>query len=188
MTQAMPSTTSIIAYIYIIRADSSFAPSQWETALYCNDVSYWLGASLESALYNDKKDNHINLESGGLMMVNKHYSDVTWAIRPLKSNHHQQQHINQSSASGTHCEKNPSAAGEFLATLNGPVIQKAFPCHDVIMDEDDNAVQPQIFCIVCGVYLYSETYPPEYTHAEWFWKTWYVHFLSLISTQAGQGL
>ena len=32
------------------RADSRFAPSQWETALLCNDVSRWLGASLESAL------------------------------------------------------------------------------------------------------------------------------------------
>ena len=34
------------------RADSSFASSQWETALLCNDVSHWLGANLESALYN----------------------------------------------------------------------------------------------------------------------------------------
>ena len=32
------------------RAGSRFAPSQWETALLCNDVSHWLGASLESAL------------------------------------------------------------------------------------------------------------------------------------------
>ena len=32
------------------RAHSRFAPSQWETALLCNDVSHWLGASLESAL------------------------------------------------------------------------------------------------------------------------------------------
>ena len=32
------------------RADSRFAPSQWETALLCNDVSHWLGTSLESAL------------------------------------------------------------------------------------------------------------------------------------------
>ena len=30
--------------------DSRFAPSQWETALLCNDVSHWLGASLESVL------------------------------------------------------------------------------------------------------------------------------------------
>ena len=34
----------------INRADFRFAPSQWETALLCNDVSHWLGASLESAL------------------------------------------------------------------------------------------------------------------------------------------
>ena len=32
------------------RADSRFAPSQWETALFCNAVSHWLGTSLESAL------------------------------------------------------------------------------------------------------------------------------------------
>ena len=34
----------------IFRADSRFAPSQWETALLCNDVSHWLGANLEPAL------------------------------------------------------------------------------------------------------------------------------------------
>ena len=33
-----------------IRAYSQFAPSKWETALLSNDVSHWLGASLESAL------------------------------------------------------------------------------------------------------------------------------------------
>ena len=33
------------------RADSRFAPSQWETVLLCNNVSHWLGASLESALW-----------------------------------------------------------------------------------------------------------------------------------------
>ena len=32
------------------RADSRFVPSQWNTALLCNDVSHWLGANLESAL------------------------------------------------------------------------------------------------------------------------------------------
>ena len=35
------------------RADSRFAPSQWEMALLCNDVSHWLCASLESALYQN---------------------------------------------------------------------------------------------------------------------------------------
>ena len=33
-----------------IRADFRFAPSQWETALLCNDVFHWLVANLESAL------------------------------------------------------------------------------------------------------------------------------------------
>ena len=37
------------------RADSRFAPSQWETALLCNDTSYWLDTSLESALGPKKK-------------------------------------------------------------------------------------------------------------------------------------
>ena len=32
------------------RADSRFVLSQWETVLLRNDVSHWLGASLESAL------------------------------------------------------------------------------------------------------------------------------------------
>ena len=32
------------------RADSRFAPSRWETALLCNDVSHWLGANRESTL------------------------------------------------------------------------------------------------------------------------------------------
>ena len=34
----------------LLSADSRFAPSQWETALLCNDVSRWLGASLESTM------------------------------------------------------------------------------------------------------------------------------------------
>ena len=43
---------SIVWYQYWIRADSRFAPSQWETALLCNDIFHWLGTSLESALLN----------------------------------------------------------------------------------------------------------------------------------------
>ena len=34
------------------KADSRFAPSRWETAFLCNNVSHWLGASLESSLCN----------------------------------------------------------------------------------------------------------------------------------------
>ena len=49
-------TDKIIVWQWLInqvinpRADSRFAPSQWETALLCNDVSHWLGTNLESAL------------------------------------------------------------------------------------------------------------------------------------------
>ena len=39
------------------RADSSFAPSQWETSLQSNAVSHWLGANLESALQHKKRKN-----------------------------------------------------------------------------------------------------------------------------------
>ena len=38
-------------FLIMSRADSRFAPSQWETALLCNAVSHWLVASLESALH-----------------------------------------------------------------------------------------------------------------------------------------
>ena len=41
----IPVTTSCM-----IRADSRFAPSQWELSLQSNAVSHWLGANLETAL------------------------------------------------------------------------------------------------------------------------------------------
>ena len=53
-------TPLVVVFPYVIyrglhlfdfmQADSRFVPSQWETALLCNDVSHWLGASQESAL------------------------------------------------------------------------------------------------------------------------------------------
>ena len=43
------------------RADSRFAPSQWETGLLCNDVSHWLGASLKSALIPYAVQCHFNM-------------------------------------------------------------------------------------------------------------------------------
>ena len=43
-----PEEWGLVAYI---KAYSRTAPSQWETALLCNVVSRWLGASLESALH-----------------------------------------------------------------------------------------------------------------------------------------
>ena len=41
---------SLDIYSKQCRADSRFAPSQWETTLLCNDVSHWLGARLKSTL------------------------------------------------------------------------------------------------------------------------------------------
>ena len=37
--------------IDISRADSRFVPGHWETLLQSNAISHWLGANLESALY-----------------------------------------------------------------------------------------------------------------------------------------
>ena len=37
----------------VFKANFKFAPIQWETALLCNDVSHWQGASLESAMSID---------------------------------------------------------------------------------------------------------------------------------------
>ena len=47
-------------YCLECRADSKFAPSQWETALLYNDVSHWLGTNLESAPEFDNKQRQSN--------------------------------------------------------------------------------------------------------------------------------
>ena len=46
----------ISSYISMIRADSRSAPSRWEKVLYCNAVSHWLGANLESAMWITARD------------------------------------------------------------------------------------------------------------------------------------
>ena len=46
---------------YDTRADSSFTPSQWETALLCNNVSHWLGTNLESAMWHKHAESDIYL-------------------------------------------------------------------------------------------------------------------------------
>ena len=58
----------------IIRADSRFAPSQWETALQSNAVSHWLGASLESVLIIDNT-------------VQCHYNTVSFLPNPQSTHH-----------------------------------------------------------------------------------------------------
>ena len=40
-----------------IKAGPRFVPSQWETALLCNDISHWLGASLEWTLNINPTEN-----------------------------------------------------------------------------------------------------------------------------------
>ena len=47
----LPSRENPIDDMYHVQysADSSLAPSQWETSLQSNAVSHWLGANLESA-------------------------------------------------------------------------------------------------------------------------------------------
>ena len=62
-----------------IRAASRFAPSQWETALLCNDISRWLGANLESALNMSQIEIHFSygtfdLRNDGMMFDIVHFS------------------------------------------------------------------------------------------------------------------
>ena len=57
------------------RSDSRFVSSQWETALLCNDVSHWLGTSLESALITHTlcgPATALNLSKNTPMIVIKH--------------------------------------------------------------------------------------------------------------------
>ena len=51
----MPSRSAMIFSLIVLSENNRLilarlVPSQWETALLCNDVSHWLGASLESTL------------------------------------------------------------------------------------------------------------------------------------------
>ena len=50
------STEPVVIYLY--RADSRFAPSQWEMSLQSNTVSHWLGANLASALFTVHPKNY----------------------------------------------------------------------------------------------------------------------------------
>ena len=62
-----------------IRADSRFAPSQWETALLCNDVSHWVGASLAPYIIWGREILRISLPGrrtsfSGMSRIRKKYS------------------------------------------------------------------------------------------------------------------
>ena len=49
----------------IIRADSSFVPSQWEMVLHCNHVSHRLGTNLESAQIIENRQQDVWVEMLG---------------------------------------------------------------------------------------------------------------------------
>ena len=54
-----PLSNVLIAVDACIRADSRFAPSQWESALLCNNVSHWLAINLESSLHACRYENWV---------------------------------------------------------------------------------------------------------------------------------
>ena len=67
------------------RADSRFAPSQWETALLCNDVSHWLCTSLESALLFDHKLFNLSVISPEVVVMTTHSATCEDQIDSMKT-------------------------------------------------------------------------------------------------------
>ena len=59
-----------LVFTIYVQSWFQFSPSQWETALLCNEVSHWLGTSLESALY--VWSDHTSDISGFIWKVPKH--------------------------------------------------------------------------------------------------------------------
>ena len=55
-TDSIITGSTVQGFLSITRADSRFAPRQWETALLCNDVSHWLGANLKSAPHKPSRN------------------------------------------------------------------------------------------------------------------------------------
>ena len=71
-----------------LRNDSMFTPSQWETSLQSNDVSHWLGANLESALYLCGGLTYIVLITGLLFCLSELVGSQQWeegGIYPRKT-------------------------------------------------------------------------------------------------------
>ena len=61
------------------RADSRLMPSQCETALLCNDVSHWLGASLDSALILIRR--HLSIQPGPMPTVSLPTSLSSYGVK-----------------------------------------------------------------------------------------------------------
>ena len=128
------------------RADSWFAPSQWETSLQSNAVSHWLGANLESALYVDWWISYSYLSTQFSCWVTVSMACEQYRVmsqerhgvsdhRPfncpfnilfgLTSKKHQKSN-HWSFVKGIH-------RWPVISPHEGPVMRKAFPYHDVIM-------------------------------------------------------
>ena len=84
---------------YNSRADTRFVPSQWETALLCNNVSHWLGASLESDHISITMMFQITSNSWCgkhviMALVTRTLVLCIWTIIWLKSQYNGQQNLN----------------------------------------------------------------------------------------------
>ena len=115
-------------------ADSRFAPSQWETALLCNDISHWLGANLESALW------HLFIST----TTDRHFA---WLMEDSNPCWNDKEPIARSSLTGGFtapgregCYKNGNSHG-LQVTASKPTISmrggksatRWFLCHDSVM-------------------------------------------------------
>ena len=70
-------------------ADSRLAPSQWETGLLCNDVSHWLGTSLESALHTTELyffSQIVTINTGGVSSVSENVDLCSASGAPVQHN------------------------------------------------------------------------------------------------------
>ena len=67
------------------RIDYRLAPSQWETALLCNDVSHLLGANLESALHRIWLYNKTSTENRSACDIMHYVSNIPEPCLNIKS-------------------------------------------------------------------------------------------------------
>ena len=64
----------------MINVDSKFAPSQWETVLHCNDVSYWLGGNLESTLMRTLITDYIHVKYGRAVITHPYINWTAFGV------------------------------------------------------------------------------------------------------------